>query len=349
MRTDPGPRPETHPSTVSGHKGQSTSDPGVGSGVGSGVGTGTGAAGSPTGHRRVAGRRLAPWLFLAPAAVLFVLFLLVPIGYAIVLSLHGQRVRGGLLGRRTEVWVGLANYRASLADPEFWHSLQRLAVYGLLVVPIMLGLALAFALMLDIPTTKLRRVSRLLIFLPYAVPGVIATMLWGFLYLPGVSPIRYAAEHLNLTPPNFFGVHSIFGSVANVAIWGGVGFNMIVLYTSLRAIPGELYDAARVDGCTEWMLATRIKVPLLTPAIVMTTVFSLIATLQVFNEPMTLRPLTNLIPSTWVPLMKDYRDAFIANDIYSAAATSVLLALVTLLLSLGILRLLQRRAFAEDQ
>jgi multiple sugar transport system permease protein len=104
-----------------------------------------------------------------------------------------------------------------------------------------------------------------------------------------------------------------------------------------------------VDGCTEWKLATRIKLPLLSPAIVMTTVFSLIATLQVFNEPMTLRPLTNLIPSTWVPLMKVYRDAFIANDIYSAAATSVLLALVTLLLSLGILRLLQRRAFAEDQ
>jgi multiple sugar transport system permease protein len=216
-------------------------------------------------------------------------------------------------------------------------------------VPIMLGLALVFALLLDIPTVRLRRFSRIAIFLPYAVPGVIATLLWGFLYLPGVSPIRYAAEHMGLPAPNFFGIHSIFGSVANVAIWGGVGFNMIVLYTSLRAIPTELYDAARVDGCDERQLAFRIKIPLLTPALVMTTIFSLIATLQVFSEPMTLRPLTNLIPSTWMPLMKVYRDAFVNGDLYSAAATSVILALATLVVSLGLLRLLQDRAFAEDR
>ena len=295
-------------------------------------------------------RTRAALLFLTPAALLFTVFLLVPIGYSIWLSLHAQRVTGGLLlGRRREVYVGLANYHATLADPEFWHSLLRLAIYGLLVVPIMLGLALAFALMLDVPATRLRRFSRIAIFLPYAVPGVIATLLWGFLYLPGVSPFRYAAEHLGLPVPNFFGTHSIFGSVANIAIWGGVGFNMIVLYTSLRAVPAEIYDAARVDGCDERQIAFRIKVPLLTPALVMVSVFSLIATLQVFNEPMTLRPLTNLIPSTWVPLMKVYRDAFVNGDVYAAAAASVVLALVTLALSLGILKLLQRRAFAEDR
>lgn len=303
----------------------------------------------PRRARRAGGGALAPLLFLLPAGLLFVLFLLAPIGYSIMLGMHAQRVRGGVLGRRTEVYVGLANYRAALADPQLWHSMLRLAVYGLLVVPIMLGLALLFALLLDVPATRFRRFSRIAIFLPYAVPGVIATLLWGFLYLPGVSPIRYAAERLSLPVPNFFGVHSIFGSVANVAIWGGVGFNMIVLYTSLRAIPPDLYDAARVDGCSERQIALRIKLPLLTPAIVMTTVFSLIATLQVFNEPMTLRPLTNLIPSDWMPLMKVYRDAFVNGDPYSAAATSVVLALVTLLLSLGTLRLLQARAFAEDR
>ncbi|HVQ96764.1 MAG TPA: sugar ABC transporter permease, partial [Mycobacteriales bacterium] len=295
MHAEPAARPAARSSTVSGQAGQSgVDDPGRAAGGSGRPGSGpTGSGPARSRRRRAVGSRLAPVLFLLPAAVLFVLFLLIPIGYAILLSLHGQRVRGGLLGRRTEVWVGLDNYRAALADPELWHSLVRLVIYGLLVVPIMLGLALAFALMLDVPTARLRRFSRIAIFLPYAVPGVIATMLWGFLYLPGVSPIRYAAEHLNLPPPNFFGVHSIFGAVANVAIWGGVGFNMIVLYTSLRAVPSELYDAARVDGCGEWQIATRIKIPLLVPAIVMTTVFSLIATLQVFNEPMTLRPLTN--------------------------------------------------------
>jgi multiple sugar transport system permease protein len=124
---------------------------------------------------------------------------------------------------------------------------------------------------------------------------------------------------------------------------------MIVLYTSLRALPTELYDSARIDGCSERQIATRIKIPLLTPALVMTAIFSLIATLQVFSEPQTLTPLTNVISSTWMPLMKVYRDAFINNDIYSAAATSVVLALATLVISLGILTVLQKRAFGEDR
>ena len=71
----------------------------------------------------------------------------------------------------------------------------------------------------------------------------------------------------------------------------------------------------------------------------MTFVFSIIATLQVFTEPTTLRPLTNSISTTWTPLMKVYRDAFVRSDIYSAAATSVVIALVTLVLSFGFLRL----------
>ena len=105
--------------------------------------------------------------------------------------------------------------------------------------------------------------------------------------------------------PDFFGADSIFCSVANIAIWGGVGFNMLVIYTALRAVPPELYDAARIDGCTELRLALRIKLPLIAPALVMTDVFSLIATLQVFSEPMTLEPLTNVLPSTWVAADED--------------------------------------------
>ena len=123
---------------------------------------------------------------------------------------------------------------------------------------------------------------------------------------------------------------------------------MVVIYTSLRALPAELYDAARVDGCNEWMLALRIKVPLLVPSLVLTGVFSLIATLQVFSEPMTLRPLSNALDSAWVPLMKVYRDAFVRNDIYSAAATSVVIAVVTFALSYGFLKLVGSRAFTQE-
>jgi multiple sugar transport system permease protein len=181
------------------------------------------------------------------------------------------------------------------------------------------------------------------------VPGVIASLLWGFLYLPGVSPIRDAAGALHLPVPDLLSPSTVLFSVANIGIWGGVGFNMIVLFTALRGIPEELYDAARVDGASEVQIALRVKVPLITPALVMTAVFAIIATLQVYNEPATLAPLTDSISSSWVPLMAIYRDAFVNNDIYSAAAASVVLALGTLVVSAAALRFLQKRAFGLDR
>ena len=292
--------------------------------------------------------RAAPYLFLAPAGILFALFILLPAGYAIVLSLRRTKVEGGIIGQQVETFVGLENYRDVLSDPEWVDSLVRLVIYGGIVVPVMLGLALLFALLLDSPVVRLARFSRIAIFLPYAVPGVIASLLWGFMYLPDLSPMRDVAAALGLPEPDFFTERSIFLSVANIAIWGGVGFNMLVLFTALRSVPRDLYDAARMDGCTELRLAWHIKLPLIAPALVMTTLFSLIATLQVFSEPMTLDPLTNVLPSTWVPLMKIYSDGFRDDDIYAAAAASVILAVVALVLSLLVLRVVQSRAFREE-
>ncbi|WP_024286317.1 carbohydrate ABC transporter permease [Cellulomonas sp. KRMCY2] len=307
--------------------------------------------GRPSRRRRTARiSRGAPYLFMAPAMLLFTGFLLVPIVYAAWLSLHAsRRSGGGILGERIVTFVGFENYARALSAPELYASLGRMGVYGLLVVPTMLGLALLFALLLDLPRIRLRTVTRVGIFLPYAVPGVIASLLWGFLYLPRVSPIRRVFDEVGLTPPDFFGSTSIFFSVANIAVWGGVGFNMIVIYTALRAIPTELYDSARIDGCNEWQIAWRIKIPLLMPALVMTGIFSMIATLQVFTEPQTLSPLTNVISSSWMPLQKIYTDAFVLNDVYSAAATSIALAGVSLILSLIVLTVMQRRAFGENK
>jgi multiple sugar transport system permease protein len=222
-------------------------------------------------------------------------------------------------------------------------------MYGLLVVPTMLGLALLFALMLDSRRTRAKSVSRVAIFLPYAVPAVISSLLWGFLYLPGVSPFYFVFHAMGWDVPTLLSARLVIFAVANIALWGGVGFNMIVIYTALKAIPTELYEAARIDGCTEVSVAWRIKIPIVTPSLIMTFVFSLIATLQVFAEPVTLRPLTNTISSTWTPLMKVYRDAFTRNDLYSAAATSVVIALATFILSFGFLRLVQNRAFSQEK
>lgn len=304
-----------------------------------------------TGARRAGRRTAVPYAFLAPAITLFVLFLLLPIVYTGYLSLRKVQVTGlGLgAGARSEVFAGLENYRIALSDTELWRGAARVLLYGGILVPTMLGLALLFALLLDTRRVGARRFSRLAIFLPYAVPAVIASLLWGFLYLPQVSPFQYGLRELGVGTVDLMSPTTVYIALVNIALWGGVGFNMIIMYTALRAIPLELYESARMDGASEVQVALRIKVPMLTPALIMTAVFSTIATLQVFSEPTTLAPLTNSLSSTWTPLMKIYRDAFVRNDIHSAAATSIVLALVTLVLSFGFLRLLQARAFGHER
>lgn len=306
----------------------------------------------PDPGRPPARRRLnsAPYLFMAPAVVLFTFSIAVPIVYTGYLSLRTVKVSGLGLGpgARSEVWAGLSNYGRTLSDSDFLDSILRVFFYGLIVIPVMLGLALLFALLLDSDRVRARGFSRVVIFMPYAVPVVISSLLWGFLYLPSISPFEYVANGIGVDLPHLLDPGLVLFGIANIAIWGGVGFNMIVLYTALRAIPSDLVEAARIDGCSEVQVAWRIKVPILTPSIVMTSIFSLITTLQVFAEPTVLRPLTNNISTSWSPMMTIYRDAFIHNDIYTAAATSVVLAVATFVLSFGFLRVVQARAFAQE-
>ncbi|MFH8575290.1 sugar ABC transporter permease [Streptomyces zaomyceticus] len=299
----------------------------------------------PQGVRRSYGVKAAPYGFLLPAAVLFALFFALPIGYAIWLSLHKIEIKGLGLGKgaRSEVWAGLENYTSALTDSELAASGLRILGYGAVVVPVMLGLALFFALLLDTERVRARSFSRLAIFLPYAVPGVIAALLWGFLYLPDVSPFFYVLDALGLPQPDLMDGTPLYLAMANIAVWGGTGFNMIVIYTALRSLPAEVYEAAKLDGCSEFQIALRVKIPMVVPSLVLTFFFSIIATLQVFNEPTTLRPLTNGIPTTWSPLMKVYNDAFTGGNIHAASATAVVLALATFVLSFALLRISNRR------
>jgi multiple sugar transport system permease protein len=291
--------------------------------------------------------RVAPYAFVTPAVVLYAVTLLLPIGYTVYLSVEKVHVTGlGLgAGARQQVFAGLSNYASALADQPFLSSLLRVLVYSVILVPVMLGLALLFALLLDARRVRFQRFARLSIFLPYAVPTVIASLLWGFLYLPTVSPFPQILRLVGLSMPNLFSTNVVLLSVANIGVWGGTGFNMIVMYTALRAVPSELYEAARIDGASQWQVALRVKIPMIAPALVLTGVFSIIATLQVFNEPQTLYPLTNTISPDWMPLMRVYDLAFNDNNSYEAAAMSVVIAAVMFVGSFFLLRVSSKRAF----
>ena len=292
--------------------------------------------------------RLAPWLFVAPAVILAAGLLAAPLLYTLWLSFQGRKISGSGLGVATETFVGFDNYVRTLANGDLFEGFGRMLIYAAIAVPVTMVLALVFALLLDNPSTRLGKFSRITIFIPYAVPGVIAALMWGFLYLAGVSPILAAFSAIGLDEPNLMGQTSIFFAIANITIWGSVGFNMVILYTSLRGLPQELYDSARLDGCSEIQLALRIKLPLIVPGLILTGLFSIIGALQVFSEPNTMMTLTNSIGADWVPMMLVYRDAFVTNDLYGASATAIVITVITLVASLGLLKALQGRAFGED-
>jgi multiple sugar transport system permease protein len=282
----------------------------------------------PTAARKKHSSKL-PVLLVTPALVLLALFTFAPACYAFYLSLMKMQVTGGLLGTSSaQVFAGVSNYASTFSDPEFWHSLARMLLIAVIGVPSTVILATVFALCLDANAARLTTVTRLAIFLPYAVPGVIASLLWGFLYLPATSPIGGSVI-------NYFGNGTVFFTVANVAVWGVVGFNTVVLYTTLRALPRDIRHAAEIDGASELQIAFRIKLPQIAPAIAMVSLFSVLGAFQLFNEPTTLKPLTNAITSTWVPLMRVYSDAFVNNNIYGGAASAFTLLVMTVALTIA--------------
>lgn len=297
----------------------------------------------PHAHRTFRRRVLAPYLFLMPFGLLFILFFIAPIVYAIYQSLFRYQRSGLGLGVASVSFNGLANFADVLHDPNFSSGVGRVLLYGSVQVPVMLGLALILALFLD-TSVRFKSFFRLAFFVPYAVPGIIAALLWGYLYDPALSPIVKGVQALGLPRPDFLGAGGVLWSIANIATWTYTGYNMLIIFAALQAIPTELYESARIDGCSGWYIAWHIKIPLIVPALVLTCIFSIIGTLQLFGEPQVLSTISNNISSAYTPVLYAYNTAFNYNNYNYAAALSVVLALVICILSFGFLRVTQRQA-----
>lgn len=276
--------------------------------------------------------------FLAPFVTLFALFYLIPIGYAVYQSMFKVE-RKGTFGAAQQVFAGFGQYSQVFASSAFWSSIVRVLLFFLISIPIQLGFALVFALLLDSPILRGKKFFRLSFFAPYAVPGVIAALMWGFLYLPSLSPFPFLTQGVDL-----LGEKLVIFAIANIVNWVYTGYNMLIIYSSLKAIPEDMFEAARVDGAGQFRIAWSIKIPIVAPALILTGVFSIIGTLQLFNEPTVFRTITSSVSSNYTPNMVVFATSSVPN--YNlAAAYSVVLALATCLLSFLFLKITQRRAF----
>ena len=280
---------------------------------------------------------------LGPFLLIFTLTMVLPLLVALYDSVTGVE-RSGAFGEggTSPVFVGLTNYITALSTPAFVESLGRVLLFAVVQVPMMILLATALALLLDAASAWGVPFFRSVYFLPYGVPGVIASILWGFLYTPGLSPLVSLGSAVGLHI-DFLAGGSVLWSIANIVTWQYAGYNMLVIVAQLKSIDSDLFEAASIDGANAWQMITRIKLPLIRPAIVLTTVFTIIGTIQLFAEPLVLKPLSSAITSSFTPNLSAYNEAFTNNNYSLAAAESVLLALVACAFSFGFLKLVTRR------
>lgn len=251
-------------------------------------------------RRRTTGRRdnLLAYLFLAPAIIVLGVFNFFPLFFSFYISLHNWRIR-------KVSFLGLANYTEALQKQEFWQALGNTVYFVIGTVPVTMALALFLAYLLF---QKVRFLSffRTVYFLPYVTSSVAAAAIWTWIFnsrsgilnqlLSGTgTQLRWLlepkgvfammADRFGLTLPSFLhGPSLALVAIMTVAIWHLLGFDIVIFLAGLGNINKELYEAARIDGASEWAIFRRITIPLLAPTISFLTIISTIGAFKAFNE-----------------------------------------------------------------
>lgn len=285
-------------------------------------------------------RRSAVLPLLAPAHLLVLLVIGLPALWLLWLGFTESS-----FGRAPR-FVGLANYAHILGDGYFWRALGNTAVLVLVVVHVELLLALGMALLFA-HGLPMRRTLLAVVLAPYAVSEVAAVVMWRYLFDPEAGPLQFLLESWGL-PPLDWAVSPAQGLVlvALLSVWLHLPFSFMILYSARLALPGELYEAARIDGATAWAAFWRVTLPLLMPAILVAVLFRLIFAVRLFSEVWLL---TGGGParSTEVVAVYLYLEAFRYDAFGAAAATGWLMVAFALLAAAPYLLWMWRRQAAD--
>jgi lactose/L-arabinose transport system permease protein len=241
-------------------------------------------AGAPPAKRALTRRgrpagTIAPYLFVAPALLLFAAFKLYPIAWSFWLSLF--RTDGAL-----QTFAGAANYRRLVADPLFWTALGNTGIILLVQVPLMLALAMGLAVALNSPLLRFKGFIRLGFFMPMVTGLVAYGLLFAILLNPQSGLVNWALGLAGVDPVPWL-TDGLWAKIAvGLALtWHYTGYNAVIYLARLQALPKDHYDAAAVDGAGAWHRFRHVTLPGLRPVLLLTLVMSTIGTLQLFDEP----------------------------------------------------------------
>ncbi|MFD7184455.1 carbohydrate ABC transporter permease [Streptomyces sp. NPDC059904] len=277
---------------------------------------------------RRARRSWTGWGFIGPFVLVFALVFLAPLAFSVYLSLFRTQLIGGT------TFVGLDNYQQALQDAQFWRGVGRVGLFLLIQVPIMLGIALLVALAIDSGRLYGKDFFRITVFLPYAVPAVVATLMWGFMYGTRYGLVGDVNDALGVKLPDPLSADLALASIGNIVTWEFVGYNMLIFFAALRVVPHSLYEAAEIDGAGQWRVITAIKLPAIRGALVIATIFSIIGSFQLFNEPAILQKLApNAITTDYTPNFYTYSLSFAGQQPNYSATVAIVMGVITMIVA----------------
>lgn len=283
--------------------------------------------------RTLSREALTGFLFILPALIGFVLFYLIPVFRAVEISFTDWNLL------RPPKGVGLENYGRLIADENFWHSLRVTGLYVLYNIPIQTALGLFLAVLMDRVVRALW--LRAVIILPYLLSSIVAGMIFVWLTNPQLGYINAFIQGLGVERQPFFGSpDQALASVAAVNIWKHMGLTALLFYAGLQSIPRSLYEAASIDGSSEWHTFWHITLPLLRPVMAFVLVTSVIGSFQVYDM-IAVTTGGGPVDATRVIVWYISENAFNFLRMGYASAMSVVLFLILIAFTLVQMRLLR--------
>ena len=288
--------------------------------------------------------RRAAWLFLAPALIVIGAFFLLPVLAAFALSLTDFDLYA-LADLSNLRFVGFGNYLEILRTPLFWKSLLNTLYFVGAGVPLSIAASLGAALLLDSKLARCRGLFRTALFAPVVTTVVAVAVIWRYLLHTRYGLVNYALAQLGIAPVDWLGdPHWSMPAIILFAVWKNFGYNMIILLAALQGIPGELYEAARIDGATAWQRLRHVTLPMLRPALLLVAVITVSGYFQLFAEPYVMTQ-GDPLQSTVSVLYFMYDEGFKWWSLGRASAIAFLL-FVLILAATGALLRIGRRADA---
>lgn len=281
----------------------------------------------PSRTRRRTGRRLIPYVFIGPAALLFLTFSLIPIVIAITLSFQDTQTLGD------GDWVGLQNFASLGSDSLFRTALVNTVVFAVGTVPTSMALGLALAVALNRPLPG-RGLFRAMFFVPMVAAGVVVGVIMSWIFNTDYGVANNALELLGLgRMPWLTSPSMAMFTLIIVVVWTRIGFCMVIYLGALQSVPGEIVEAASIDGAGPWARFRRITLPMLAPTTSILLILNVVFSLQAFDI---IYVLTGGGPgfSTTVLIQYVFRSAFQDARMGYAAALGLVLVVILLLFTL---------------